>query len=131
MGKFISHVQVPTNSLEDSIQWYMECLGATLAANFGDFAIIELDNGPNINLWQTNDVITSTFTVEGKPFPTIGIEVENIEEIINSVIELGTDYEGDGSPVVDEEGRKFFRFFDPTGNMLVVHQEPEESEELK
>lgn len=124
MGKFISHVQVPTNNLEDSINWYIKCLGGTLVANFGVFAIIDLDEGPNINLWKTDDLTTSTFTVDGKPFPTVGIEAENIDQIINWVTESGTNYEGDGSPTIDEEGRKFFRFFDPTGNMIVVHEEP-------
>ncbi|MGZ9583752.1 VOC family protein [Paenibacillus marinisediminis] len=124
MRKYISHVQVPANNLEDSIDWYVTFLGGTLAANFGEFAIIELSEGPNINLWKTDDRTSSTFTVEGHPFPTIGVEVENIDNIIKSIIESGTDYEGDGSPTLDEEGRKFFRFFDPTGNMIVVHEEP-------
>ncbi|PZT53279.1 VOC family protein [Paenibacillus silvae] len=123
MRKFISHVQVPTNNLEDSIHWYVKCLGGSLVANFGEFAIIDIGEGPNINLWKTTDRTTSTFTIDGKPFPTVGIEVENIDRIINMVIESGTDYEGDGIPVVDQEGRKFFRFFDPTGNMIVVHEE--------
>ncbi|MHA7966711.1 VOC family protein [Paenibacillus sp. CAU 1782] len=123
MKKFISHVQVPVNNLEDSIYWYVNCLGGTLAADFGVFAIIELNEGPNINLWKTDDKTTSTFTVDGKPFPTIGIEVENIDQVIASIKESGSDYEGNGLPVIDEEGRKFFRFFDPTGNMIVVHEE--------
>ncbi|RXZ81747.1 VOC family protein [Paenibacillaceae bacterium] len=124
MKKFISHVQVPVNNLDDSIDWYVKFLGGTLAANFGVFAIIEFNEGPNINLWKTNDNTTSTFTVDGEPFPTIGIEVENIDHVITSIKESGSDYEGAGQPTLDEEGRKFFRFFDPTGNMIVVHEEP-------
>lgn len=122
--KFISHVQVPANHLDHSIEWYVKFLGGTLAANFGDFAIIDLHEGPNINLWKTDDKTTSTFTVNGKPFPTIGIEVEDIEQVISSIQDSGVDYEGDGRPTIDEEGRKFFRFFDPTGNMIAVHEEP-------
>ena len=124
MKKFVSHVQVPVNSLDDSIDWYVKYLGGTLAANYGEFAIIELSEGPNINLWVTDDKTTSTFTIDGKPFPTIGIEVENIDELITSIKSSGTDFEGDGYPILDEEGRKFFRFFDPTGNMIVIHEEP-------
>lgn len=124
MKKCISHVQVPTNILEDSINWYERILGGTLVANFGEFAIIDLGEGPNINLWRTDDRTTSTFTVDGMPFPTIGIEVENIEHYIELIVRSGKDYEGDGAPTIDEEGRKFFRFFDPTGNMIVIHEEP-------
>lgn len=123
MKKWISHVQVPAHNLEAAIDWYVKVLGGTLAANFGVFAIIDLTEGPNINLWQTTDKTTSTFTVDGEPFPTIGIEVDNIDQVIASIQESGTDYEGDGHPTLDEEGRKFFRFFDPTGNMIVVHEE--------
>lgn len=128
MRTHISHVQVPVHHLEDSIEWYVKCLGGTLAANFGVFAIIELSEGPNIHLWETEDRTTSTFTVEGERFPTIGIQVENIDHVIRSVQDAGTDYEGDGQPVIDEEGRKFFRFFDLTGNMIVVHEEPQSME---
>lgn len=124
MKKFISHVQVPVNNLDESIDWYVNFLGGTLSANFGVFAIIELSEGPNINLWKTEDRTTSTFTVDGNPYPTLGIEVEDINQIITAIKHSGADYEGDGFPTIDEEGRKFFRFFDPTGNMIVVHEEP-------
>lgn len=126
MKKHISHVQVPVNHLEDSIIWYEKFLGGACAANFGDFAIIELNEGPNINLWKTEDNISSTFTVNGRPHPVIGIEVEDIDQLINAIKESGTDYEGDGTPTLDEEGRKFFRFFDLNGNMFVAHEEPHE-----
>lgn len=124
MGNFISHVQVPARNLEASIEWYEKVMGGTFVANFGQFAIIELSEGACIHLWLTNDPTTSTFTVNGAPYPTIGIQCDNIEAIIAAVKQYGSDYEGEGLPTIDEEGGKFFRFFDPTGNMIVAHEEP-------
>lgn len=63
MKKQISHVQVPVHDLDDSINWYVTYLGATFSANFGDFAVVEFDEGPSIFLWKTDDI-----TVGGKPF---------------------------------------------------------------
>lgn len=128
MGNFISHVQVPARNLEASIEWYEKVVGGTFVANFGQFAVIELSEGACINLWLTNDPTTSTFTVSGAPYPTIGIQCDDIETIIAAVKQYGSDYEGEGLPTIDEEGRKFFRFFDPTGNMIVAHEEPDDTD---
>ncbi|GIO97141.1 hypothetical protein J14TS5_22270 [Paenibacillus lautus] len=80
MKRFISHVQLPVRDLEQSISWYVKYLRCKFIANFGGFAIIEFNEGPSINLWKTNDITSSTFSVNGNPFPTIGIEVEDIRE---------------------------------------------------
>lgn len=42
--------------------------------------------------------------MNGAPFPTIGIEVDDIDELAAAIVESGADYEGDGTPVEDEEG---------------------------
>ena len=127
MKKCISHVNMPANNLEDSTDWYVKYLGCTFIADFGDFAILELEEGPGIYLRLTGDRTANTFTVEGIPFPTIAIEVEGIEDIVKAIKESGTNYEGDGEIDQDEEGRKSFRFYDPTGNMIEVHEEPKEA----
>lgn len=123
MKAFVSHVQIPSNSVEDSVRWYEKHLGGQLVGHFGQFAIVELSEGATLNIWQTSDQTSNTFTVDGIPFPAIGIEVDEIEQLIASIIASGVDYEGDGTSVVDDEGRKFFRFFDPYGNMIVAHEE--------
>ncbi|GMK40982.1 hypothetical protein PCCS19_40380 [Paenibacillus sp. CCS19] len=87
---------------------------------------MEFSKGPCIDLWKTEDRTTSNFTVKGAPFPTIGIQVEDLDELAAAVIASGVDYEGDGTLYEDEEGNRFFRFFDPNGNMLVAHQLPAE-----
>lgn len=124
MKRFISHVQLPVRDLDQSINWYVKYLQCKFIANFGEFAIIEFNEGTSINLWKTNDITSSTFLVNGYPFPTIGIEVDDIDELVKGIIESGVNFEGINKSFEDEEGRKFFRFFDLNGNMLVAHEEP-------
>lgn len=117
----ISHSQVPVSNLEESIQWYSMFLGCREKANYGTFAIMEFNNGPDIFLWKTNDNTSSTFTVNGEDFPTVGIDTDNMDNFLRilkqgktKIIEI---------PFDDSSNMRFVKFYDPDGNMFVVVQE--------
>lgn len=122
MGEFISHVQIPVKNLEEAASWYITNLDCTLHANFGEFAIIGFkEDKTHIFLWQSSDMETSTFTVNGEPFPSIGFQVEDMDELCRKLFEAGVKVHGDPQAPSGEEGRRFLKFFDPDGNMLVAH----------
>ncbi|OBZ16417.1 VOC family protein [Bacillus sp. FJAT-26390] len=122
MGKFISHVQIPVTNLVEAAAWYSTYLDCTLHANFGELAIISFkEDKTNIFLWQTSDGSSSTFTVNGEPFPTIGFQVDDMDALCKKISEAGVKVHGDPLAPPVEEGRRFLKFFDPDGNLLVAH----------
>lgn len=122
MGKFISHVQIPVKNLEKAAAWYYTYLDCTLHANFGEFAIISFkEDRTHIFLWQTSDRGTVTFTVNGEPYPAIGFQVDDMDALCRKISEAGVMVHGDPQAPRVEEGRRFLKFFDLDGNMLVAH----------
>lgn len=117
MGKFISHVQIPVKNLEEAALWYI-----TNLTNFGKFAIIGFkEDKTHIFLWQSSDKESSTFSVNGEPFPSIGFQVEDMDELCRKLSEAGVKVHGNPQAPPGEEDRRFLKFFDPDGNMLVAH----------
>ncbi|MBB3114801.1 catechol 2,3-dioxygenase-like lactoylglutathione lyase family enzyme [Paenibacillus phyllosphaerae] len=122
MSNFISHVQIPVKNLDEAINWYTTYLDCRLHANFGDFSIISFaEDETHIFLWQTSDETNSTFSVNGEPFPAIGFQVNDMDELCKKVSEGGLMVHGDPHATPVEEGRRFLKFFDLDGNMLVAH----------
>jgi catechol 2,3-dioxygenase-like lactoylglutathione lyase family enzyme len=119
--KEISHIQIPVLDLNRSFEFYLEILGFRLKGNFGEFAVIGLDKGVTIFLWVTQDQTTTTFTVNGENFPSFGIEIESMDELTNNLKQYGSEIIWANE---DQEGRKFSKFYDPDGNMIVAHEEP-------
>jgi catechol 2,3-dioxygenase-like lactoylglutathione lyase family enzyme len=119
----ISHTQLPVLELKRSTDFYVNTLGFQLKGEFGRFTVVGLDKGATIFLWVTEDQTTATFTVNGEDFPTIGIEIESMEELKNKLRQIGTEFVWFDE---DQEGRKFSKFYDPDGNMIVAHEEPKE-----
>gem|GEM_PF-1433459 len=117
----ISHTQLPVQDLKRSSDFYLSILGFQKKGDFGEFAVVGLDKGATIFLWKTMDQTTATFTVNGEDIPSIGIEVESIDELRGKLEENGTKIAWSDQ---DQEGRKFLKFYDPDDNMLVAHEEP-------
>jgi catechol 2,3-dioxygenase-like lactoylglutathione lyase family enzyme len=117
----ISHTQLPVLDLKRSFDFYLNTLGFQMKGDFGEFAVIGLDKGATIFLWVTQDQTTATFTVNGEDFPSIGIEIESMNELTNNLKQYGTEIIW---ATEDQEGRKFSKFYDPDGNMIVAHEEP-------
>ncbi len=121
--KEISHTQLPALDLERAIDFYVNTLGFQLKMNNGRFAVIGLSQGRTIFLWLTQDHTTTTFTVNGENFPSIGIEIESMDDLIFRLKNYGANivWTEDGS-----DGRRFVKFYDPDENMIVAHEEPKE-----
>jgi hypothetical protein len=47
--------------------------------------------GATIFLWVTQDQTTTTFTVNGEDFPSIGIEIESMDELTNNLKQYGSE----------------------------------------
>ncbi|GIP39095.1 hypothetical protein J31TS4_23750 [Paenibacillus sp. J31TS4] len=115
----ISHVQLPVKRLDKAIAWYEEVLGCELAGHFGVFAVVKFKGDKvTLFLWESADDTTTTFRVNVEPFPAFGFQVEDGEDMDRLCKAIP-----EGKATRDEEGRRFLKFFDPDGNMLVAHTE--------
>ncbi|SFJ83120.1 hypothetical protein SAMN02799624_06174 [Paenibacillus sp. UNC496MF] len=121
----ISHVQVPVTDLNRAVEWYTDVFGWESEGNFGDFASLRLGNRVNLFLWKTEDETTANFTVGGEEYPVLGVEVIDIEGLAGKAEGSGTEILG--GIVADEDGRRFLKFRDPFGNLIVIHEEPNPS----
>lgn len=114
MRQCISHVQIPVKNVDEAMEWYEKVLDCERLANFGEFAVIRFkDDKVTIFLWKSPDENRAAFTINGQFYPIIGFEVDDMDRLISSL--------PNGVSSQDEEGRRFFKFFDLDGNMLVAH----------
>jgi len=118
----ISHVQVPVKDLDLAVEWYRDVFECRLEGSFGNFASVTFGNNVNLFLWKTEDATTANFTVDGEKYPVLGIEVDDMDALAGKVEALGA--KPLGGIVTDEDGRRFLRFHDPFGNLIVTHEEP-------
>lgn len=120
---FISHVQVPVNDLDRAVEWYCGVFGCRVEGNFGDFASVKFGNDVDLFLWKTEDRTIANFTVGGEEYPVLGVEVDDMEALAGKV-EASGGVKLMGGIVTDDDGRRFLKFHDPFGNLIVTHEEP-------
>ncbi|MGM0880718.1 MAG: VOC family protein [Bacillota bacterium] len=117
----VSHVMIPVNQLALSSAWYVENLGFKVKWQRGDnkMVILELPSGPHFFLWETEHDTHAHFQLKDGIQPVIGIESSDIRNLLQKLKNNG-DLIGE---VREERGEGMdFEFFDPSGNMLVVHE---------
>ncbi|MFD0618574.1 VOC family protein [Paenibacillus sp. GCM10027629] len=112
---------VPVQNLEQSISWYVENLGFVVRWRRGDnkMVILELPSGPHFFLWETEHDTYAHFQLRDGIQPVIGIEAADIRSLLDDLQKNGVRI----GEVREERGEGMdFEFFDPSGNMLVVHE---------
>ncbi|QKS45606.1 VOC family protein [Paenibacillus cellulosilyticus] len=120
---YISHVQLPVNDLDQAVEWYCGVFGCRLEGNFGDFASVKFGNDVNLFMWKTETGTTANFTVGGEEYPVLGVEVDDMDALVGKV-EVSGGGKLKGLIVTDDDGRRFLKFHDPFGNLIVTHEEP-------
>ncbi|RAV23272.1 VOC family protein [Paenibacillus contaminans] len=115
----VSYLQVPVKNLEESAEWYIGNLGFEVHWKRPDnkMTILALPSGPSIFLCET-ELHQGTMSV------VIGFEASDIRKLLSDLqskgVKIGEIRENRGV-VQGEILTMDFDFYDPSGNMLVVH----------
>jgi catechol 2,3-dioxygenase-like lactoylglutathione lyase family enzyme len=115
----VSYLQIPVKNLEESSEWYINNLGFQVHWKRPDnkMTILALPSGPSIFLCETE------FHQE-KLGVVIGFAAVNIRKLLIDLqskgVQIGEIREDRGGVEGEILGMDF-DFFDPNGNMFVVH----------
>jgi catechol 2,3-dioxygenase-like lactoylglutathione lyase family enzyme len=117
--KSVSFLQVPVKNLEESTEWYICNLGFKLHWKRPDnkMAILALPSGPSIFLGERE-------LHQGMMSVVIGFEAIDIRKLLADLQSKGVsigEIREDRGVVEGEILGMDFDFYDPSGNMLVVH----------
>ncbi|GKS10694.1 hypothetical protein YDYSY3_16940 [Paenibacillus chitinolyticus] len=114
----IDHVQLPVSNLKQSIEWYGKMFGCTLLDNYGECAMLKLENGPNLMLWQSSDYSSAHFDKDGETMPVIFFKSNEIDLLARRLEE-----EQVRIVSFDDGGfAKFLKFYDINNNFIGVLQ---------
>jgi len=120
----VSFLQVPVKNLEESMEWYINKLGFKLHFKRQDnkMAIVALPSGPSIFLCE-RELHQGTMSV------VIGFEAVDIVMLLSDLkskeVQIGEVRKDRGAIKIESGETEIlgmdFDFYDPSGNMLVVH----------
>lgn len=114
----IHYIRLPVRDLNESIQWYTECLGFQLVTiTENQLAVIKLSEGPLLVLVPTRDQTFGHFTKEDSPEFSVAFTSPEIKNFHRYLQEKDVPVE----EIQEDDGHLFFCFFDPNGNKLQVH----------
>lgn len=118
----IGYVYVPTTRLDDSIAWYTQHLDFKLMEKFedrgSDLAVLHHPHVNSIALLpiETRDKQPLEIRRNGKPFPIMALNCENIEHTYDKLKNAGVQVEE--LHTLGQGEAKYFYFRDPEGHLL-------------
>ncbi|MDZ5471261.1 VOC family protein [Bacillus sp. 31A1R] len=119
----VGHNYIPTNNIDQSIEWYTKYLGLKLVSKFMDrgsyLAVLHYphQNAIATLLIETSELTPLEINRNGVAFPITAINCEDIEYTYEQMQNSGVKIEGELTTLGDEEA-KYFYFRDDVGNLL-------------
>ena len=114
----VHYIRIPVKDLAMSAQWYREVLGLQLLNNTEERAIFKVNEGPFLLiLVPTEDETFAHFTIDHKQEFSIGFTSPEISKFHQHLMDNQVKVE----KIKEDNGHRFFHFYDPNGNKLQVH----------
>ncbi|MFB1083070.1 VOC family protein [Jeotgalibacillus sp. JSM ZJ347] len=119
---FIQHlhyIRIPVRDLDQSVRWYQNVLGLELVTITEDpFAIFKIDEGPFlITLVPTENETFIHFTINNDAAFSLGFAVPELEAFHQHLV----DHDVQVEDIHEDQGHKYFIFYDLNGNKLQSH----------
>ena len=112
----LDHLQLPVRSLDEAISWYSGILGFRVLTNYGGYAMLRLDPGLDLMLWEAAEYRPMHVTVDGEAKPSFFLKTERFDEL-TAVLERE---QARIASVEDLGFARFLKFHDPSDNFLGV-----------
>lgn len=110
----LDHLQLPVRDLDEAIAWYSDILGFQVLTNYGGYAMLRLEPGLDLMLWEAAGHAPMQVTVNGETKPVFFLKTERFDDLaallererarIASIEDLGF--------------ARFLKFYDPSSNFL-------------
>ena len=114
----VHYFRIPVKDLAMSAQWYRDVLGLQLLNNTEERAIFKVNEGPFLLiLVPTEDETFAHFTIDNKQEFSIGFTSPELLEFHQHLMDNQVKVE----KIKEDNGHRFFHFYDPNGNKLQVH----------
>ena len=114
----VHYIRIPVKDLALSAQWYRDVLGLQLLNNTEERAIFKVNEGPFLLiLVPTEDETFAHFTIDNKQEFSIGFTSPELSKFHKHLMDNQVKVE----KIKEDNGHRFFHFYDPNGNKLQVH----------
>ncbi|MBA2176040.1 VOC family protein [Halobacillus locisalis] len=113
----IHYFRIPVVNLKESIKWYSECLKLKMRFDKGELAVFEVGTGPLLVLVEADKDSRGHFLKDGQAEFSIGFTTSDIQSLHDYLVDQHVTVES----IMEEEGHRFFYFYDLDGNKLQVH----------
>ena len=114
----VHYIRIPVKDLALSAQWYRDVLGLQLLNNTEERAIFKVNEGPFLLiLVPTEDETFAHFTIDNKQEFSIGFTSPELLKFHQHLMDNQVKVE----KIKEDNGHRFFHFYDPNGNKFQVH----------
>ncbi|MDF2558588.1 MAG: hypothetical protein K0R99_34 [Microbacterium sp.] len=110
----LDHLQLPVTSLDDAIAWYADVLGFRVLTNYGAYAMVRLEPGLDLMLWEAAEYTPMQVVVDGETKPAFFLKTERFDDLTALLEQKRARIAG----VEDLGFARFLKFHDPSGNFL-------------
>lgn len=110
----LDHLQLPVRNLDEAIAWYSDVLGFRVLTNYGSYAMLRLDPGLDLMVWEAAEFTPMQVAVDGAAKPVFFLKTERFDDLLALLERAQARIAG----VEDLGFARFLKFHDPSDNFL-------------
>jgi hypothetical protein len=117
----VTQVHVPATDLESAVVWYVTHLGCDLVDYQPQHALLRVPGGPHLLLWVKAAAALARMMVNGMPCTALRLQARDLATLGEYLHVARSEMQ---QQVDQSTGRQLLRLCDPSGNLLLIEQEP-------
>lgn len=110
----LDHLQLTVARLDEAVAWYTDVLGFRLLTNYGAYAMLRLEPGLDVMLWEAADHAPVQVAVDGETKPIFFLKTESFDQLAARLEQEQVRVAG----IEDLGFARFVKFYDPSDNFL-------------
>ncbi|KJL20426.1 Glyoxalase-like domain protein [Microbacterium oxydans] len=110
----LDHLQLSVARLDEAVAWYTDVLGFRLLTNYGAYAMLRLEPGLDVMLWEAVDHTPVQVAVDGETKPIFFLKTESFDQLAARLEQEQVRVAG----IEDLGFARFLKFYDPSDNFL-------------